>query len=271
MPESVLPEGGHPSDHARQGLEGKGRGEMGVRGRERHHLPHEGLFAALYGDDELLLIRKAFPGPADAHVRGQPLLSKAEITAGHVVEGGDAALGVEEDDAPAVDVEHAEHDVHEGAGAAQAFVIAQLVQDEVGALLDEGDVDVAGLKDAGAVLLREADERDHAEDVFAVEDGRAQGQGFAAEIAARAAGADEVLAWRLQKEGPPDAHDVAADFAFLAQAFARFGGVEPGPRQPDEPGVDDFHVHARHPGDEPRVVAGRLLNVTQGGHRPRSR
>ncbi len=86
---------------------------MVVRRRERGHLAHERVLAAPGGDHEFLEIRKGFPGPFELHVRGQAVVLEPEITAGDVVQIGNAALGVEDDDAPAVDFENPQHDVEE--------------------------------------------------------------------------------------------------------------------------------------------------------------
>ena len=108
-----VPEGRDAIRHARQGLEGEDRGKMVVRRRERGHLAHERVLAAPGGDHEFLEIRKGFPGPFELHVRGQAVVLEPEITAGDVVQVGNAALGVEDDDAPAVDFENPQHDVEE--------------------------------------------------------------------------------------------------------------------------------------------------------------
>ena len=108
-----VPEGRDAIRHARQGLEGEDRGKMVVRRRERGHLAHERVLAAPGGDHEFLKIRKGFPGPFELHVRGQAVVLEPEITAGDVVQIGNAALGVEDDDAPAVDFENPQHDVEE--------------------------------------------------------------------------------------------------------------------------------------------------------------
>ena len=108
-----VPEGRDAIRHARQGLEGEDRGKMVVRRRERGHLAHERVLAAPGGDHEFLEIRKGFPGPFELHVRGQAVVLEPEITAGDVVQIGNAALGVEDDDAPAVDFENPQHDVEE--------------------------------------------------------------------------------------------------------------------------------------------------------------
>ena len=62
-------------------------------------------------------------------------------------------------------------------------VVVELVQDEFRAALDELDVHVLVPEDTGAVLVGGADEPDDAEHVAAVDDGRADGKGFSAEVA----------------------------------------------------------------------------------------
>lgn len=132
--------------------------------------------------------------------------------------------------------------------------------------LDELDVHVLVLKDTGAVLVGGADEPDDAEHVAAVDDGRADGKGFAAEVAPRAAGADEMLAGRLHDERAPDAHDVAVGFALGADVFPDPGGIEARPGEAVQARVHDFHVHADHAGDEFRIVGHRIPDVQQHGH-----
>ena len=238
---------------------------MVVRGRERRHLPHEGELAPPRGDDEFLHVRKGFPGPLEGDVRGQAL-PEAEVAAGHVVEVGNAALGVEDDDAPAVDVQNPQHDVEKGLRPEQARVVAELVEDELRALLDELDVHVPPREHAGAVPVRGADQPDDPEHVVAVNDRRADGKRFAADVPSRAARADEMFAGPFQNEGAPDTHDVAVDFAFGADVFAHRVGVEPRPGEAGEARVHDFHVHARHRGDELRVAGRGVPNVPERRH-----